>query len=136
MLLAPHTGFSEYRYDGLVFPSKSFLQFIMIHTVKGIVNKTEIDVFPCFIYNPANVGNLISGSFSFSKPSLHIWKFLVHKMLKPSKQVFKHGITSMGDECSFPMISTFFGTTLLGDWDKDLPFPVLWPLLGLPGLLT
>ena len=56
-------------------------QFIVIHTVKGfgIVNKSEIDVFlevPCFFDDLADVGNLISGSFAFSKPSLNIWKFM------------------------------------------------------------
>ena len=113
----------------------------MIHSVQGfsIVNETEINVFlkfPCFLYNSANVGNLISSSFSFSKPSLDIWKFLVHIMLKPSMQDFKHGLTSMGDVCSCPMVSTSFGTTLLGNWDEDRPFTVLWPLLGLPDVLT
>ena len=102
--------------------SKSFPQFVMIHTVKGfsVVDETEIDVFlkfPCFLYNPANVGNLLSGSSSFSKLSLDIWKFLVHIMLEPSMQDFKHDLTSMGDEC--PMVSTFFGTTLLGNSDED-----------------
>ena len=103
---------------------KSFPQFVMIHTVKGIsvVNETEVDVFlefPSFLYDPENVGNLIFGSSSFSKSSLDIWKFLVHIMLKPSMQDFKHDLTSMGDECNCPMISTFFGTTLLGTWDGD-----------------
>ena len=60
----------------------------MIHTVKGfgIVNKAEIDVFlelPCFFYDPADVGNLISGSSAFSKTSLNIRKFMVHILLKP-----------------------------------------------------
>ena len=113
----------------------------MIYTVKGfsIVNETEIDVFlkfPCFLYNPANVGNLISSSSSFSKSSLDIWQFLIHIMLKPRMQDFKHVLPSMGDECSCLIISTLFGTTLSGDWDEDWPFPVLWPLLGLPELLT
>ena len=63
----------------------------MIHTVKGfgIVHETEINVFlgfPCFLYDPVNVGNLISGSSVFSKPSLDIWKFLVCITLKPSMQ--------------------------------------------------
>ena len=67
--------------------SKSFPQFVIIHTVKGfsIVDETEIDIFlkfPCFLYNPENVGNLISSSPSFSKPSLDIWKFLVCIILK------------------------------------------------------
>ena len=83
-----------------------------------------------------NVGKLISGSSSFSKPSLDIWKFLVRIMLNPSMQDFKHDFTSMGDECNCPMVSTFFGTTFLGDWDEDCPFPILSPLLGLPDLLT
>ena len=53
---------------------KSFPQFVMIHTVKGfsIVDETEVGVFlefPCFLYDLVNVGNLISGSFAFSKPS-------------------------------------------------------------------
>ena len=85
--------------------SKSLPQFIMIHTVKGftVVEETEIDVFlkfPCFLYNPVNVGNLISSSSSFSKPSLDIWKFLVCIMLKPSMQDFKYDLTNIGDECN------------------------------------
>ena len=104
--------------------SKSFPQFIMIHTVKGftVVEETEIDVFlkfPCFLYNPVNVGNLISSSSSFSKPSLDIWKFLVCIMLKPTMQDFKHDLTIMGDEWNCPMVSTVFGTILLRNWDKD-----------------
>ena len=60
----------------------------MIHTVKGfgIVNKAEIDVFlelSCFFDDPADVGDLISGSSAFSKTSLNIWKFTVHVLLKP-----------------------------------------------------
>ena len=94
------------------------------HTVKGfdIVNETEVDVFlefPSYLYDLVNVGNLISGSSSFSQSSLDIWKFLVHIMLKPSMQVFKHDLTSMGDECNCLMVSTFFSTPLLGNWDAD-----------------
>ena len=82
---------------------ESFSQFIMIHTVKGfsVVSETKVDVlleFPCFLYDTVNVGNLISGSSAFSKPSLDVWKFLVHVMLKPSVQDFKHDLTSMEDE--------------------------------------
>ena len=67
----------------------------MIHTVKGFViaNETELDVFlefSCFFYDPRNVGNLISGSSAFFKSSLNIWKLLVHVLLKPNLENFKH----------------------------------------------
>ena len=72
---------------------RSFPQFVVIHTVKGcsIVNETEVDTFlefPCFLYDPVNVENLISGFSAFSKPSLDIWKFLVCLMLKPYHERF------------------------------------------------
>ena len=67
---------------------------------------------------------------------MNIWKFSVYIMLKLSMQDFKHGLTSLGDECNCLMARTFFSTTLLGNWNEDCPFPVLWPLLGLPDLLT
>ena len=65
---------------------KNFPQFVMIHTVKGfgVVNKAEVDVsleLSCSFNDPANVGNLISGSSAFSKTSLNIWKFMVHVLL-------------------------------------------------------
>src|SRR5574340_726645 len=74
---------------------QNFPQFIVIHTVKGFgrVNKAEIDVFlelSCFFHDPADVGNLISGSSAFSKTSLNIWKFTVHILLKPGLENFKH----------------------------------------------
>ena len=99
---------------------KSFPQFIMIHTIKGfeVVDETEVDVFlefTSFLYDPANVGNLISVPLFFSKPSLDIWKFLVCVMLKPSMLDFQHDRTRMGDECNYPMVSTFFSITLLGN---------------------
>ena len=74
---------------------QNFPQFIGIHTVKdfGIVNKAEIDVFlelSWFFDDPADVGNLISSSFVFSKTSLSIWKFMVHVLLKSSLENFEH----------------------------------------------
>ena len=55
-------------------PFQNFPQFIVIHTVNrfGIVNKAEVDVFlelSCFFHDPADVGNLISGSLPFLKPA-------------------------------------------------------------------
>ena len=72
----------------------------MIHTVKGfgIVNKAEIDVFvelSLSFNDPVDVGNLISGSSDFSKTSLNIWKFMVHVLLKPGLENFKHYFTSV-----------------------------------------
>ena len=74
---------------------QNFLQFVVIHTVKdfGTFKKAEVDVFlefPCFLYDPVNVDSLISGSSSFSKPSLDVWKFLVHVLLKPRLENFEH----------------------------------------------
>ena len=74
--------------------SQNFPQFIVIHTVKGfgIVNQAEIDVFlelSCFFHDPADVGNLISGSSAFSKTSLNIWKFTVHILLKSGLENFE-----------------------------------------------
>ena len=72
----------------------------MIHIVKGfgIVNKAEIDVFlePSWLFDdPADVGNLISGSSAFSKFSLNIWKFTVHVLLKPGVENLEHYFASM-----------------------------------------
>src|SRR5574340_1094807 len=79
---------------------QNFPQFISIHTVKGfaIVNKAEIDVFlklSCFVDDPVDVVNLISGSSAFSKTSLNIWKFTVHILLKPGLENFEHYFTSV-----------------------------------------
>ena len=78
---------------------KNFLQFIVTYTVKGfgIVNQAEIDVFLelfCFFDDPADVGNLISGSSALSKTSLNIRKFMVHILLKPVLENFEYYFTS------------------------------------------
>ena len=72
----------------------------MIHTLKGvgIVNEADIDVFlefSCFFDDPMDVGNLISGSSTFSKSSLKIWKFLVLGLLKPYLEHFEHYFASV-----------------------------------------
>ena len=63
---------------------KNVPQFVVTHIIKdfGIVNNVEIDVFlelSCFFSDPVDVGNLISGSSAFSKKSLNIWKFTIHR---------------------------------------------------------
>ena len=75
----------------------------MIHTVKdfSIVNEAEVDIFlkfSCFFFDPTDVGNLISGSFAFSKSSLNIWKFAVHILLKPGWRILS--ITLLACEMS------------------------------------
>ena len=79
---------------------KNFPQFVVIYRVKsfGVVNKTEVDVFlelSSLFYDPMDVSNLISGSSAFSKSSLNIWKFTVHKLLKPGLENFEYYLASM-----------------------------------------
>ena len=92
----------------------------MIHTVKdiGIINKAEVDVFlelSCFFNDPADFGNLISGSSAFSKSSLNIWKFMVHVLLKPGLENFEHYFTSVWDACNCEVVWAFFGIGMKTD---------------------
>ena len=119
---------------------KNFPQFV-IHTGKGfgIVNEAEVDVFlefPCFFYDPLNVGILISGSSTFSKSSLYICMFSVHVLLEPNLKDFEHYLASMWNECNCVVVWTFFVIALLWDWNENWPFSVLWPLLSFPNLLA
>ena len=96
---------------------KNFPQFVVIHTVKGfsIVNKAEADVFlelSCFFHDPADVGNLISGSSAFSKSSLGIWKFMVHILLKPGLENFENYFDSVWDEYNLAVVWTSIGIAL------------------------
>ena len=89
-------------------------------------NKPEVDVFlelSCFFHDPADVGNLISGSSAFSKSSWNIWKFSVHILLKPHLENFEHYFASMWDECNCVVVWTFFGIAFLWDWSENWPFP-------------
>ena len=75
--------------------SQNVPQFVVIHTIKsfGIFNKAEANVLlelSCFLNDPTDVGNLISGSSVFFKSSWNIWKFTVHIMLKPGLENFEH----------------------------------------------
>ena len=104
-----------------------------------VVNEAEVDVFldlSCFFDDPADVGNLISGSCVFSKTSFNIWKFSVHALLKPSLENFEHYFVSVWDKCNCAVVWTFFGIAFLWHWNEDWPFPVLWPLLSFPGILS
>ena len=100
---------------------QNFTRFVVIHTVKGfgIVNKAEVDVFlelSGFFNDPADVGNLISGSSAFSQTSLITWKFTVHVLLKPAlKRILS--ITLLA--CEMSAIVQYFAHSLA------LPFFVI-----------
>ena len=99
---------------------QNFPQFVVIHTVKGfsVVNEAEVDVFleiSCFSYDSVDVGSLISGSSTFSKSSLNIWKFSVHILLKPGLENFEHYFARVWDECYCAVVWTFFDIALLRD---------------------
>ena len=81
--------------------------------------------FPCFFYDPTDVGNLISGSSAFSKSSLNIWKFMVHILLKPGLENFKYYFTSVWDEYNCAVVWAFFGIAFFGSEMKtDFSSPV------------
>ena len=123
-----HTGFSEGKSGGLVFPSlKNFPQFIVIHTVEGfgVFNKAKTDVFlelSHFFNHPADVGNLISGSSAFSKTRLNIWYFTVHVLLKPGLENLEHCFISVWDKCNCEVVWAFFWIAFLWDWNENWPF--------------
>ena len=120
---------------------KNFPQFVVIHKIKGfnVVNKAEVDIFlefSCFFDDSTDVGNLISVSSTFSKPSLNIWKFTVHILLKTGLKNFEHYFANMWNENNCSVVWIFFGIDFLWDWNENWPFPVLWPLLSFPNLLA
>ena len=120
---------------------KNFPQFVVIHTVKGfgIVNKAEVDIFlelSWFFDDPMDVGNLIShSSLPFLNPAwtsgssqfTYCWS-LAWRILS---------ITLLACEMSnCEVVWASFGIAFLWDWNENWPFPVLWPLLSFPNLLT
>ena len=81
-----------------------------------VVNEAEVDVFlelSCFLYDPTDVGNLISSFSAFSKSSLNIWKFSVHILLKPGLENIDHYLSRMWNECNCVVVWTFFVIVLL-----------------------
>ena len=106
---------------------KNFPQFVVMPTIKGfnIVNEPEVDVFlelSCFFYEPTDVGNLISGSFAFSKPNLYIWNFPILILLKPSLKDFEQNLTSIWNDHICSIVCTFFVIALLLDWHGNWLF--------------
>ena len=71
----------------------------------SIVNKGDVFLeFYCFIYDPLDIGNLISGSSDLSKSSLNIWKFMVHVLLKLHLENFEHYVASVRYECNCTVV--------------------------------
>ena len=96
---------------------QNFPQFAVIQTAKafGIINKAEVDVFlelSCFFDDPADDGNLISGSSAFSRPTFYIQKFLIQVLLKPTLKDFDW------NEYSCVVLWTFFDIVFLWDWKE------------------
>ena len=77
-------------------------QFVVIHTKAFASSRKQVDFFwnslVFSMIQPTNVGNLISDSSAFSKPSLYTWKLLTQVLLKPSLKDFEHNLTRMGSE--------------------------------------
>ena len=122
MLPDLHTDFSRGRSGGLVFPSLSEFSTVYCDPHSQRLWKAEIDVFlelSCFFHDPADVGNLISGSSAFSKTSLNIRKFLVHVLLKPGLENFEHYFTSMWDECNCAVVWALFCIAFLWSWNEN-----------------
>ena len=106
-------------------------QFVVKHTIKAfcIVNEQIFFfflAFPCFLYDPTNVGNLISGSSAFSKSSFKVWRFLVHILLKPSLGDFDQNLISLWNEDNCMVVWTFFSIALLWDCGHCWIFQTCW----------
>ena len=119
---------------------KNFPQFVVIHTVKGfsVVYEAEVNVslkISCFFNDSTDGVNLISGSSTFSKSSLNIWKFTVHVLLKPGLENHEHYFTRVWDECNCLVVWAFFGIAFLWDWNENWHFLIL-SLLSFPNFLT
>ena len=132
----PAYRFSRGRSGGLVFPSLSEFSTVYCDShSQRLWHCQESRNRCCFFRDPADVGNLISGSSAFPKTSLNICKFTVHVSLKPGLENFEHYFTSMWDECNCVVDWAFFGIAFLWDWNENGPFPVLRPRLSFPNLL-
>ena len=82
------------------------------------------------------IWSLILLLFTSGGKSFYIGKFVIHVLLKPCLKDFEHYLASMWNECNYMIVWTSFGIALLWDCNENWPFPVLWPLLSFPDLLT
>ena len=142
LLLDLHTDFSGGRSGGLVFPSLEESSTVCCDPHSQRLWHSQESRSSCFSGTlsvflwSSRCWQFIPCSSAFSKSSLNIWKFMVHILLMPGLENFEHYFTSMWDECNCAVVWAFFGTALLWDWNENWPFPVLWPLLSFPNLLS
>ena len=75
-------------------------------------------------HDPYQIRSVQFSHSVMSKTSLNIWKFMVHVLLKPGLENFKHYFISVLDECNCVVVWGFFGIAFHWDWNENWPFPV------------
>ena len=125
--------------SGISISLRTF-QFVVIYTVRdfSVVNEEYINgclEFSCFFYDPAAVGNLISGS-SFLNPAWTpgISQFTYCRSL--AWRILSINSVACESSANCAVVWVFFGFAFLWDWNENWPFPVLWALLSFPNLLA
>ena len=89
-----------------------------------------------FLHDPADVGNLISGSSAFSKSTLNIWKFLVQPCWSLACRILSMTLPACEMNASVWSFEHSLALPFFWNWNENWPFPVLWLLLSFPNLLT
>ena len=112
----------QVRWSGIPISWRIFHSLLWSTQSKAVVNEADVFLeFPCFFYDPTDVGNLISGSSVSSKSRLNIWKFSVHVLLKPSLENFEYYFASViecyWDECNCAIVWAFFGIAFIWEWN-------------------
>ena len=108
----------DVRWSCISFSLRIFYSLLWSTQLKGfsIANEAEQTIFLepfCFLYDLTNVGNLTCGPSALSKPSLYIWKLLVHVLLKPNLKDSENKPTSVRNEFICMVDGTFFDTVFI-----------------------
>ena len=116
-------------------------QFVVINTVKGfgVVNEAEVDAFvelSCFsvIQQMLAICSLVP--LPFLNPAWTSGCFWLTYCWNLAWRILSNYFASVSGECSCAVVWAFFGIAFPWDWNKNWPFPVLWPLLSFPNLLA
>ena len=106
---------------------KNFPQFVVIHTVKGfsVVNEAEVKCFSGILLLFLQSNESRQFDLWFLCLFLHIWKFLVHVVLKPSLKDFEHYLAITWNEHDCMVVWAFFGLLFFGIRMKSDPFQSL-----------